>query len=535
VNGAAQHGGNVISEDQISISTTEGTVYYTLDGSDPRLFSNATGNRIVIVPEDSPKYVLVPQDAVSPIWIRALEYDVTNWLLCQGKPGGVGYEMSSGYQNYISLDIVDEMYLKNSSCYIRIPFELSANLLDSLACCTLRIRYDDGFIAYLNGLEVARKNFTGNPQWNSNATSQNTDEAAIIFEDLDISPALPQMKAGKNILAIHGLNERTTSSDFLISAELTGLKKGSHSTPSSVSPSAIEYAEPFVLSQTTQIKSRVYSSGQWSALNEAVFALALTQNNTIISEFHYHPLPQDSIDASEFEFIELQNVGTETQNLSLARFIKGVNYVFPANTVLRPGEYLVLASDEYYFNHRYGFSPFGVYSGQLDNGGERIVLVDAAGDTLISFRYDDKSPWPESADGAGSSLVLNSLALHPDYNNAASWHASQKIHGEPGQKNVSVHADNEKSQPATFTLMQNYPNPFNSRTVISFSLPTKSKVRLKVFDMLGREVTILVNEELTAGTYNRQWNALEFVSGIYFYQLATNTGLVQTKKLLLLK
>lgn len=535
VNGAAQHGGNVTSTDQISIRAAAGAVYYTLDGSDPRLFSGAISNTFVIVPENNQKHVLVPQAAISLIWRSAPGLDVTNWLLCLGKPGGVGYERNLGYDNYISLDIEDEMYSKNASCYIRIPFALNAGVMDSLLSCTLRIRYDDGFVAWLNGNEVARKNFSGNPQWNSSAASQNPDEAAIIFEDIDISQYIAKLKEGTNILAIHGMNERTTSSDFLISAELTGQKKTDNSAPASVSPNAIFYTIPFELHQTTQIKSRIYSNGQWSALNEAVFTLPLSQNNIILSEFHYHPLPQESIDESEFEFIELQNAGNETQNLSLARFVKGVNYVFPANTILRPNEYLVLASDEHYFAFRYGFSPFGVYSGQLDNGGERIVMVDASGDTLISCLYDDKSPWPESADGDGYSLVLTSAELDPDYDNAAGWRASQKIHGEPGLKNVFVQSDLDQFLPTTFSLMQNYPNPFNSSTTISFTLPSKSFVQLKVFDMLGREAAMLIDEELAAGNHSRTWNVSNISSGVYVYRLTTTAGDKKAKKALVLK
>ncbi|MBN1466340.1 CotH kinase family protein, partial [candidate division KSB1 bacterium] len=383
VNDRLQHGGAVTSADQISIKAAEGKIYYTLDGSDPRSVSSSGSNELILVPEEMPKHVLVPAEAVSQIWTSAPGFAVTNWLLCQGVPGGVGYERESGYDGYITLDVEDEMYAKNSSCYIRIPFTLSANLLDNLVTCTLRVRYDDGFIAYLNGTEVARRNFIGTPRWDSGATSQNADQAAILFEDIDIKQYISKFREGTNILAIHGLNERTTSSDFLMSVELTG-GENSHSIPSFVSPSAIEYSTPFALQQTAQIKSRAYANGGWSALSEAVFTLPLSQNNTIVSELHYHPLSQDAIDESEFEFIELFNAGSETQNLSLARFIKGINYLFPANTILRPDNYLVLASEKNYFTLRYGFSPFGVYSGQLDNGGEQIVLLDASGDTLIS-------------------------------------------------------------------------------------------------------------------------------------------------------
>jgi photosystem II stability/assembly factor-like uncharacterized protein len=88
--------------------------------------------------------------------------------------------------------------------------------------------------------------------------------------------------------------------------------------------------------------------------------------------------------------------------------------------------------------------------------------------------------------------------------------------------------------PLSFRLEQNYPNPFNPSTNISFSLPSKSFVRLKIFDVVGREVAVVISEELTAGRYTRQWNAGRFSSGIYFYRLQTGSY-TQTKKLLLLR
>jgi hypothetical protein len=74
--------------------------------------------------------------------------------------------------------------------------------------------------------------------------------------------------------------------------------------------------------------------------------------------------------------------------------------------------------------------------------------------------------------------------------------------------------------PKELTLKQNYPNPFNPATTISFSLPLKSFVSLKVFDVLGREVAVVLSEDLPAGNYSRQWNAANMSSGIYFYRLS---------------
>jgi hypothetical protein len=94
---------------------------------------------------------------------------------------------------------------------------------------------------------------------------------------------------------------------------------------------------------------------------------------------------------------------------------------------------------------------------------------------------------------------------------------------------------NEKNElPNDFNLSQNYPNPFNPTTTISFSLPSKSHVSLKIFDALGREVSVLVSAELTAGTYSMHWNANSVPSGVYFYRLQAGSS-TATKKLVLLR
>jgi hypothetical protein len=85
-----------------------------------------------------------------------------------------------------------------------------------------------------------------------------------------------------------------------------------------------------------------------------------------------------------------------------------------------------------------------------------------------------------------------------------------------------------------YSLNQNYSNLFNPSTVISFSSPLKSFITLKIFDLTGKEITTLVNEELAAGKYNCQWNASNLSSGVYFYRLQSGSFL-ETKKLVLLR
>ena len=88
--------------------------------------------------------------------------------------------------------------------------------------------------------------------------------------------------------------------------------------------------------------------------------------------------------------------------------------------------------------------------------------------------------------------------------------------------------------PESFSLSQNYPNPFNPTTKINYSIPQRSKVILKVYDVLGTEVATLVNEEKSAGDREINYNALQLSSGIYFYKLQAGS-LIETKKMILLK
>ncbi len=92
----------------------------------------------------------------------------------------------------------------------------------------------------------------------------------------------------------------------------------------------------------------------------------------------------------------------------------------------------------------------------------------------------------------------------------------------------------EKTKPTEYLLFQNYPNPFNPATVISYQLPVSGSVMLKVYDLLGREVATLVNEEKPAGIYEVNWYAEELPSGIYFYQFKTE-DLIQSKKMILME
>jgi hypothetical protein len=536
INGQQMAQKTIKAGDVLTMSAPSGTIYYTTDGTDPWLAEPSDGGgQSLLVAEDAAKRVLVPKTDIGSGWRSDIHFDDSAWRLCSGAPGGVGYEKSSGYENLITLDVGDDMYNggvnPNTSCYIRIVFNLTSENLQKFNALTLQARYDDGFVAYLNNTKVAEANVPAAPLWNSASTAAH--EAAGL-ESFDISQYMNKLVAGENLLAIQGLNAGTTSSDFIFNAQL--LADEQSGSGEQVSPSSVIYSRPITLTQSTHVKARTHSGNEWSALNDMIFVLPTDLNNLKITEIQYHPLAQDSISDRYFEFIELKNVSAAPLDLSGVRFCSGISYSFPVMTILEPGKFVVLASDQSRFAERYGFSAFGQYDGFLDNAGERLALVNADNDTLLSIRYNDKAPWPTAADGEGYSLVPKDSNPVGDESDPADWRTSHDINGSPGRDDEAstLVATKTDRKPLRFQLDQSYPNPFNPTTVIGYQVPVTSRISLKVYNLLGQEAATLFEGIRRPGNYEVVFDGSGLASGVYFYRMIAD-NFVETKKLVLLK
>ncbi|HVN47769.1 MAG TPA: T9SS type A sorting domain-containing protein [Bacteroidota bacterium] len=147
-------------------------------------------------------------------------------------------------------------------------------------------------------------------------------------------------------------------------------------------------------------------------------------------------------------------------------------------------------------------------------------------DTLLASVAFTKSSYSDDSLDKGINaykiVAVNYDFIESDTSITASINNTLGIHG------------NGNLSPQMFVLSQNYPNPFNPSTTITFSLPYRTFVTLKVFDLLGRELSTIAQEELSAGTYSRVWQANNIASGIYFYRLQAD-GFSETKKLILLR
>src|SRR5439155_13828509 len=122
----------------------------------------------------------------------------------------------------------------------------------------------------------------------------------------------------------------------------------------------------------------------------------------LLTEIMYHPPPAWTTNGDEFEFIELQNAGTNPLNLSGLAFTSGIDFTFTNRTVLAPGQFFVIARNAAAFAAKYpGAHANGAYSCKLDNSGETLTLSYPLGTTVFSVTYRDEGPWPAAADGFG--------------------------------------------------------------------------------------------------------------------------------------
>ena len=173
--------------------------------------------------------------------------------------------------------------------------------------------------------------------------------------------------------------------------------------------------------------------------------------------------------------------------------------------ILRLTQIFIEDGSEHLFNNIYPREKFQVQ----DLGWETYTLVKGFGIDSITSNFDFGSSISQL-----KGCIINGIVY--------------------GDTTVVGVEDKENTLPAEFSLSQNYPNPFNPTTNFEFHIANRGFVSLRIFDLLGREIITLVNEEKPAGTYKVRWNAGNLCSGVYFYQLKTGS-FNEVKKLLLLK
>ena len=425
----SQEGGPFEPPLGLVMTAPAGEIFYTIDGTDPRLPGGAVSPRAerfggdvelaTLVPSRAEARVLVPRDGSLGLEWTRLDFDDAHWLA--GRTG-VGFDVGTAYADLIETDVEAAMYGLSSSVYIRISFDAGPSFFEggapAVGALYLDVKYDDGFAAYLNGAPVASRNAPASPDWTSRATSSHADNLAVVLERVDISASSGLLRPGRNVLAIHGLNASPSNGDLLILPEL-----------------AVGAGAPrIVLEGPAIVKARARANGSWSALAEAFFWV---ETPLRVAEILYHPPdPAGPYAADDFEFLELKNVGERTLDLAGIRLAGGVEFEFADGAVrwLAKGALVVVVRDLAAFRSRYGEAGIplaGEYAGNLSNAGELVRIEGPFGETILEFRYEDS--WYPSTDGGGHSLVhVDPRAGRETWSSRSGWRPSDALLGTPG-------------------------------------------------------------------------------------------------------
>ena len=400
-------------------------IYYTLDGTDPQSLASAEIEEFEFFNQETEALVWIPTSSEpGREWVRS-SFNHAQWF---PGPNGVGFE-STGveYTPWINID-VEAMRFVTASIYIRIPFVLESSTLEKLRTLTLQIRYNDGFVAFLNGERVAEANAPLGIRWNSSAKQGRSKSDATNVTTFNLSDHLASLNSGENMLAIQGLNASASSPELLISPQLTGEIVSTPNSPSE--DRGIRYTGPIQINQSATLKARSQLGSDWSPLSTATFFVGIpaTAENLVISEIYYHP--SEHPDA---EFIRLQNIHpSQSINLSNIAFTQGIQFIFGKGLHLAPDESVVIVKSEAVFRQQFGSDPniAGEYQGSLNNGGETLQLFDAERNSIAAFIYNDDHPWPIEAGGLGSGLRLRAPKQRPNPNDPKNWRAQAPLSGD---------------------------------------------------------------------------------------------------------
>lgn len=180
------------------------------------------------------------------------------------------------------------------------------------------------------------------------------------------------------------------------------------------------------------------------------------------------------------------------------------------------------------YDHKLGLPDY-VYSFAMDSLGNMWIgsnhLVKYDGKNITVYNASNSSMQNENE-------IISEIAVDKSGSIWLSTFSGVHMLHYSGVLNGVEIADNVL--PSSFQLQQNYPNPFNPGTTIKYTLGVQSHVTIKIFDVLGKEIAMLVNGEKPSGTHSVYFNAAGFASGIYYYQLQIN-GTFQTRKMIFLK
>lgn len=440
------HSGGVVPAGfQVTFSNRIGQVYYTIDGTDPRLpggkihpAARAVGGAnptltTNLIAEGS-VWSFLDTGAVPPVGWTGRGFDDAAW---RRGPTQIGYGDGdeATVAGFVDTDPLSEGVQKNITTYFRKTFDV----VDPAAMNQLLLRLvrDDSAVVYLNGKEVWRLGLPEGPitpEVRAEAAIGGADESAWNEKTLDKQEYF--LEPTGNVLAVEIHQADPGSSDISFNFEMIGTM-----------PAAP--ANALVIQRPTRILARVNIGSDWSGLVDTYLVPEGTPRasaeNLLLTEIQFHPW-----DEGNNEFLEFFNTAPYMVDLSDVRITNAVEFVFPKGTLLGVGERLVVVKDPVLFDLRYaqsgsayyrdGIRRLGPWDGSLSNDAETVTVLAADGSMILEVAYGSTGNWPGRADGNGSSLELVRESDAPRtaaeksawLGNPRQWRPSSEFHGSPG-------------------------------------------------------------------------------------------------------
>lgn len=423
----------VQTEDQIDVTVIgEGELYYTIDGSDPRLPSGELNPfAIRMIPDALAQEVLISRGSE---WFY---YDRGN----PGRDSNELYYFQKGYncEDWSRGDArlgfgprpvqtqVNRYHPQTGEPLVTVYFARSFYIESSLlfSGLVLNLNADDAAVVFINGRRLILQNISTGHSDSTFALSDISGEDENKYQSYELDASC--LVDGENWITVEVHQSSDQSDDLYFDLELLA----------EADENSSGIRSHLTVAPGTNLKIRAWNGVEWSALAEKDFTVYGEYSDFKVTEMMYAAaLPtgaeEQGWSRDDYAWLELQNTGAGILNLEGIQFTSGIEYVFP-KFYLYPSESIVLVKNIEAFSTLYNTNGMNIltgYSGNLARNGEEIVLSSPQGEPLLSYTYSNKW-YPETDRGGYSLVVVDTSAEEPLWSTAENWKPSSNLQGSP--------------------------------------------------------------------------------------------------------
>ncbi|MBQ7589325.1 MAG: immunoglobulin domain-containing protein [Verrucomicrobia bacterium] len=496
------------SDSEISLTLSgSDNVYYTTDGTDPRLVGGDINPFAVKLENQPPPPVTLIErgtewqyfdNGSAPARIGNASWFQNNYSHDSWKQG----DARLGFGSRSVKTVLNRSPLTDGSPIVTAYFakRFQVNHANRIAGLSMELNVDDGAVVYINGTRVLLHNIKIGYNYSTYASSDITGSEENLYHIYEIDSKC--LVEGENLIAVEVHQSSENSDDLYFDLEL--------STVAGEGSDII--AGEITVAPGTVLKSRCWNGTEWSAIAEVDLTIWASPSDLRVSEMMYAPSVSEEDAAmgwkrDDFAWLEFVNTGKGILNLAGIQITSGIEYTFP-ELLLYPQERVVLVKNTEAFSSRYdtnGMNLLSGYSGNLARKGETISIASPSGENILTYAYSNKW-YPETDENGYSLVVVDTSAEEPLWSTPQNWKPSQNLYGSPGTEDGGIGiAPIIKNQPLSQWITEGKNVLFN--VVASGSMPLEYqwyKDGVALLGEISEEFSILNVQLADAGEYTVQ-------------------------------